>query len=43
MLGPKFKGNKAFGEVKAAITKLTTAELEKLRETGTITLAGHTL
>jgi hypothetical protein len=43
VLGPKFKGNKSFGEVKTAISKLTTVELEKLRETGTITLAGNTL
>lgn len=43
VLGPKFKGNKTFGEVQAAIKKLTTVELEKLRETGSIVLAGNTL
>uniref|UniRef100_A0A1J3H7L9 Isoleucine--tRNA ligase n=1 Tax=Noccaea caerulescens TaxID=107243 RepID=A0A1J3H7L9_NOCCA len=31
VLGPKFKGNKAFGDVKTAIGKLTTAELEQVR------------
>jgi isoleucyl-tRNA synthetase len=43
VLGPKFKGNKTFGEVQAAIKKLTTVELEKLRESGSIVLAGNTL
>lgn len=43
VLGPKFKGNKAFGEVKTGITKLTTEELEKFRETGKITIAKHEL
>lgn len=31
VLGPKFKGNKSFGDVKAAISKLTTIDLEKVR------------
>lgn len=43
VLGPKFKGNKAFGDVKTAIGKLSTAELEKLKETGKIQIAGHDL
>lgn len=43
VLGPKFKGNKTFGEVQTAIKKLTTVELEKLRETGSIVIAGNTL
>lgn len=43
VLGPKFKGNKSFGDVKAAIAKLATIDLEKVRETGEIVLAGNTL
>lgn len=43
VLGPRFKGNKSFGDVKAAIAKLTTIDLEKVRETGEIVLAGNTL
>lgn len=43
VLGPKFKGNKSFGDVKAAIAKLTTIDLEKVRETGSVVLAGNTL
>lgn len=43
VLGPKFKGNKAFGDVKNGITKLTTVELEKCREVGSVTIAGHNL
>lgn len=43
VLGPRFKGNKSFGDVKAAIAKLTTIDLEKVRETGEVVLAGNTL
>jgi hypothetical protein len=43
VLGPRFKGNKAFGDVKTAITKLNTQELEKARSAGSIIVAGHTL
>jgi isoleucyl-tRNA synthetase len=43
VLGPKFKGNKAFGDVKNGITKLTTVELEKCREVGSVSIAGHNL
>lgn len=43
VLGPKFKGNKAFGDVKNGIAKLTTVDLEKCREVGTIEIAGQTL
>lgn len=43
VLGPRFKGNKSFGDVKAAIAKLATIDLEKLREVGEIVLAGNTL
>lgn len=43
VLGPKFKGNKSFGDVKTAIGKLTTEELEKVRESGSVTLAGNNL
>ena len=43
VLGPKFKGNKAFPEVKAAISKLTTEQLEKFREEGSIEVANNKL
>jgi hypothetical protein len=43
VLGPKFKGNKSFGDVKTAIGKLTTAELEKIKEEGKFTIAGSSL
>ena len=43
VLGPKFKGNPAFKDVKNGIAKLTTSELENLREVGTIEIAKNTL
>jgi len=43
VLGPKFKGNKAFGDIRNAITKLGTAELEEVRTNGSLTILGHTL
>jgi hypothetical protein len=43
VLGPKFKGNKAFGDIRNAISKLGTAELEEVRASGSLTILGHTL
>jgi hypothetical protein len=43
VLGPKFKGNKAFGDIRNAITKLGTAELEEVRTSGSLTILGHAL
>jgi hypothetical protein len=43
VLGPKFKGNKSFNDVKAGITKLTTEELEKIKENGTVEIANNKL
>jgi isoleucyl-tRNA synthetase len=43
VLGPKFKGSKAFGDVKKGITNLTTVELEKFREEGSIVIAENKL
>lgn len=43
VLGPKFKGNKAFGDIRNAITKLGTAELEEVRTSGSLTVLGHAL
>ncbi len=43
VLGPKFKGNKAFGDIRNAITKLGTAELEEVRASGSLTVLGHAL
>ena len=43
MLGPAFKGNKAFKEVKEKIAQLTTLELEKLREVGTMDILNNTI
>lgn len=43
VLGPKFKGNKSFGEIRNAITKMTSAEIKKIKETGVFEVAGHKL
>lgn len=43
VLGPKFKGNKSFGDVKKEIVKLTTEQLQKFKEEGTIELAKNKL
>lgn len=43
VLGPKFKGNKAFADVKTAITQLKTDQIKALQEKGEIELAGHKL
>ena len=43
VLGPKFKGNKAFGNVKKAIAELTTAQLENAREKGMVMVEEHEL
>lgn len=41
VLGPKFKGNKAFGAVTKAISALDTDQLKDARETGKINVEGH--
>jgi len=43
VLGPKFKGDKTFGDLKKAITNLTTEELLKCKEEGSITIGDKTL
>jgi hypothetical protein len=43
VLGPKFKGNKSFGDVKKEIAKLTTEQLQKFKEEGSIELAKNKL
>lgn len=43
ILGPKFKGNKTFGEVKTAITQLTTEQLLNCKKEGKIVLAENEL
>lgn len=43
VLGPKFKGNKSFGDVRKEIGKLTTEQLEKFRVEGSIELVNNKL
>ena len=40
-LGPKFKGNKDFGNIRTAITNLNTAQLKKAREEGCVQIEGN--
>lgn len=40
-LGPKFKGNKDFGNIRTAITNLNTAQLKKAQEEGFVQIEGH--
>lgn len=43
VLGPKFKGNKSFGDIRNGITQLNTEQIKLLREKGEIEIAGHKL
>jgi uncharacterized membrane protein len=43
VLGPKFKGDNTFGDLKKAITSLNTEQLLKCKEVGTIDIDGKTL
>ena len=43
VVAPKFKGNKAFGAIRTAITKLTSEEIEKFQEEGSIEIANNKL
>ena len=43
VLGPKFKGNKAFGDVKKGITSLTNDQVKLAKDKGEIEIAGHNL
>ena len=43
VLGPKFKGDKTFGDLKKAITALQTEQLLKCQEEGTIKIGEKTL
>ena len=43
VLGPKFKGNKAFADVKKGITSLTNDQIKAAVEKGEIEIAGHKL
>ena len=43
VLGPKFKGNKAFGDVKKGITSLKNDQIKAAKAKGEIEIAGHNL